>query len=81
MPAVGLTPSRAVVAEDIRDLQGRSSHGPRRLRRPRLLGVTSRTPAARRFQVIEWALDLGDYSRRHARVAGRRLKLVVSEQS
>ena len=30
MPAVGLAPSRAVVAEDVRDLQGRSSHCRRR---------------------------------------------------
>src|SRR6516165_2115360 len=27
MPAVGLTPSRAVIAQDVRDLQSRSSHG------------------------------------------------------
>ena len=27
MPAVGLTPSSAVIAEDVRDLQSRSSHG------------------------------------------------------
>jgi hypothetical protein len=26
MPAVGLTPSRAVIAEDVRDLQSWSSH-------------------------------------------------------
>src|SRR5260221_13263746 len=30
MPAVGLTPSRAVIAEDVRDLQTWSSHGRRR---------------------------------------------------
>ena len=29
-PAVGLTPSRAVIAEDVRDLQSWSSHGRRR---------------------------------------------------
>ena len=29
MPAVGLTPSRAVVAENVRDLQNWSSHGRR----------------------------------------------------
>ncbi len=84
MPAVGLTPSGAVVAEDIRDLQGRSNHWPAALRRRRLprrlLGVAFRTPAARRFEAIERALDLGDHSGRHARVAGRRLKLVVPEQ-
>ena len=30
MPTVGLTPSRAVIAEDVRDLQSWSSHGRRR---------------------------------------------------
>src|SRR6266705_482261 len=30
MPAVGLTPSRAVIAEDVRDLQSWSSHRRRR---------------------------------------------------
>jgi hypothetical protein len=32
MPAVGLTPSRTVVAEDVRDLQSWSNHNPRRYR-------------------------------------------------
>ena len=30
MPLVGLTPSRAVIAEDVRDLQSWSNHGRRR---------------------------------------------------
>jgi len=30
MAAVGLTPSRAVIAEDVRDLQSRSKHNRRR---------------------------------------------------
>src|SRR4029077_4011985 len=30
MPLIGLTPSRAVIAEDVRDLQSWSSHGRRR---------------------------------------------------
>ena len=30
MPAVGLTPSRTVIAENVRDLQSGSSHGRRR---------------------------------------------------
>jgi hypothetical protein len=81
MPAVGLTPSRTVIAEDVRDLQSWSSHGRRLLRRRRLLGASSRTPAARRPQVIERALDLGNHSRCNAGVAGRRLKLVVSERT
>ena len=39
MAAVGLAPSRTVVAEDVRDLQSRSSHN-RRLLRRRPLGVS-----------------------------------------
>ena len=42
--------------------------------------VSPRTLAARRAQALQRALDLGDHSGRHASVAGRRLKLVVSEQ-
>src|ERR1700730_920884 len=30
MPLIGFTPSRAVIAEDVRDLQSRSNHGRRR---------------------------------------------------
>ena len=30
MPLIGFTPSRAVIAEDVRDLQSWSSHGRRR---------------------------------------------------
>src|SRR6516164_5123611 len=56
MPAVGLTPSRTVIAEKVRDLQSWSSHG-RGLRRRRLLGVSPRTLAARHAQAIERALD------------------------
>src|SRR4029450_12808802 len=45
---------------------------PATLRRRRFLGVSPRTPAARRAQ----AFDSGG----HAAVAGRRLELIVSEQ-
>ncbi len=57
MPAVGLTPSRAVIAEDICDLESWSSHG-WRARRRRLLMVSPRRPVARRAQMIEWLLFL-----------------------
>src|SRR5262245_30503277 len=50
------------------------------LRRRRLLGVSPRTLAARHAQAIERALDLGDQPGGNARVAGRRLQLLVSEQ-
>src|SRR5437016_9548027 len=74
MPAVGLTPSRTVVAENVRDLQSWSSHGPA-LWRQRLRTVSLRTPAARRAQTLQGALDLGNQSDRHATVAGCRLGL------
>ena len=79
MAAVGLAPSRTVVAEDVRDLQSRSSHN-RRLLRRRPLGVSPGRLAARRAQARERALDLGDESCRHAGVASRRVELFVSEQ-
>src|SRR5580693_7337640 len=79
MAAVGLAPSGTVVAEDVRDLQTWSSHD-RRLLRRRLLGVSPRRLAARRAQARERALDPGDYSRRHAGVARRRVELLVSKQ-
>src|SRR5712672_966683 len=79
MPAVGRAPGRTMVAENVRDLQSWSSHG-RRLWRRGLLLVLPRAPVARSAQGIEWALDLGNHPSRHATVARRRLKLVVSEQ-
>src|SRR4249920_1105162 len=53
---------------------------PAALRRRRLLIVPPRTPAARRAQALQGALDLGNHSGRHAGVAGRRLQPLVSEQ-
>src|SRR5665647_3756927 len=68
-----------MVAENVCNLQSWSSHGQRLWRRGLLL-VSPRAPAARLAQGIEWALDLGNHSSRHATVAGRRLELVVSKQ-
>ena len=79
MAAVGRAPSGTVVAEDVRNLQSRSSHN-RRLLRRRLLGVSPRRLAARRAQARERALYLGDESCRHAGVASRRVELLVPEQ-
>src|SRR5260221_5228328 len=42
--------------------------------------LSPRTPAARRAQALQRALDLGNHPGRHAGVAGRRLELLVSEQ-
>src|SRR6516225_3666990 len=66
MGAIGLTPSRAVIAEDVRDLQSWSSHGRRVLRCRRLLIVWLRTPAARRVQTLQGAQEKLDCCRQHA---------------
>src|SRR6201997_3270354 len=79
MGAVGLAPSRAVLAEDVRDLQIWASHGRRRYGAGGL-PVSLRTPATRRAQALQGTLDLGNHSGRHANVAGRRLELGMSEQ-
>src|SRR5271165_6794703 len=50
------------------------------LSRRRLLNVSLCVPVARRAQARERALDLGDYSCRHAGVSSRRVELVVSKQ-
>src|SRR5215468_6154845 len=56
MGAVGLTPGKAVIAEDVRDLQSWSSHGRRCFAGGALLS------AARRAQTLRGALDLGNQS-------------------
>src|SRR5262245_46051078 len=48
--------------------------------RRRLLSVSLCASATRRIQACERALDLGDYSSRHAGIASRRLELVMSKQ-
>src|SRR6516164_3554089 len=78
MGAIGLTPSRAVIAEDVRDLQSWEPW-PAVLRCRLLLIVWLRTPAARRVQTLQGALDLGNQSDRHATIAGCRLGLGMSE--
>jgi hypothetical protein len=80
MPAVGLTPGRTVIAENVCDLQSGSSHGRRRYGGRRLRTVSLCTPAAQRAQTLQRALDLGNQSDRHATVAGCRLGLAMSEQ-
>jgi hypothetical protein len=79
MAAVGLTPSGTVIAEDVRDLQSWSNHNRRRYG----AGGFSVSRFARlwRGAFRPWALDLGDYSGRHAGVASRRLELVVSKRT
>ena len=80
MAAVGRTPSGTVAAEDVGDLQSRSSHEPAALLRRRFLDGSSRTLAWRRAQTGERAFDLGDDPCRHAGVASRRVELLVRKQ-
>ena len=80
MAAVGLAPSGTVGAGGVRDRQSLVEPQPTALLRRRLLSVSLCGPVVPRAQARERALDLGDYSGRHAGVAGRRLELVVSKQ-
>ena len=75
--AVGFTPSGTVVAEDVRDLQGCTSHAGGASRRR--LGCPPPLAALARQQV-EWALDGRDHAGGHTRVARCRVELVVTEQ-
>jgi hypothetical protein len=47
---------------------------------PHSIRAQAHTPAARRAQALQGALDLGNQSGRHPTVAGRRLELGMSEQ-
>src|SRR5580704_6965563 len=82
MPAVGLAPSRTVIAENVRELQSWSSHGRRRYGAGGSGSSASRLARLRRGALgpSRGTLDLGNHSGRHAGVAGRRLELHVSEQ-
>ena len=72
--AIGLTPSGAVVAEDIRNLQSWTGHeGRGLLGRLVLLALLA--------QLIERAHHLGDQIGGDARVVRRRIEALVAEQS
>src|ERR1700686_4482533 len=75
MPRVSQTPSGAVVAEDVRDLQRWPGH-PTALRRRSLIRLVLTVPhfPARLRQLRERALDGRDHAGGHARVTCRRLK-------
>jgi hypothetical protein len=74
MPAIGVTPSGTVVAEDIRNLQSWAEHERRvLLRRLVLLALLD--------QLIEWTDNLGDQVGGHARVVGGRIQSLVAERS
>ena len=66
------TPSRAVVAEDIRDLQRWTRHFCRRLQRRAL-------PGSERCQLIERACHIAQHLARHVRIARRRVELGMSQ--
>src|SRR4030081_2014106 len=77
MPAVGLTDRGRGKCPRPPELV---EPWPASLRPRRLRTVSLRTPAARRAQTFQGALDLGNQSDRHATVAGRRLGLGMAEQ-
>jgi hypothetical protein len=77
MAGIGRTPRGAVVAEDIRDLQGRPGQDRTGLRCP-VPGLLAR--AATPAQVVERAVYRRDHPGRDAGVACCRLQLVVTEQ-
>jgi len=87
MAAIGLTPSGAVIAEDVGDLQIRTGRRRRRLTSGLLglFGLGASAPGSildvvRHVEAIEHALDRGDQPGRDPRVACRRLQLLVTEQ-
>ena len=73
MAGVGLAPCRAMVAEDIRDLQRRARH-PRRASGRRLV------PGDLPNEPIERAHDVADDLGRNLGVARSRIQLDVTEQ-
>ena len=73
---IGATPRRSVIAEDIRDLQRCSRTWPQALRRRAVPSCV----LARLRQQVERALDVGDHAGGDARVARRRVQLVVAQQ-
>jgi hypothetical protein len=74
MAAIGLTPSGAVVAEDIRNLQSWTEHKRWLLLRRRVLWASL-------VQLIERAHHLGDQIGGDACVMRRRVESLVAEQS
>jgi len=72
MAGVGTAPSGAVVAEDIRDLQGRTGHRRRRLRRRAL-------PRPQRAEPIERAHHVAQHLARDVRIACRRVELGMAQ--
>jgi hypothetical protein len=71
---IGLPPSRSMVAEDIRDLQGMTSHDRRGLCRRLLLRCQRREP-------IQRAHDRADHVGGHLRIERGRIKPGMSEQN
>ena len=73
MAGIGIAPSRAMVAEDVRNLQRRTRHA-RRASGGRLVLLDLAD------EMIERAGDVADRSGRDLRVARRRVELGMSEQ-
>src|SRR5712671_4964259 len=76
---LGVAPCRTMAAEDIRDLQRRTAHGRRSLRRrpdfPALAGLL-----ASLRQQIERARDARDHASGDTRVVRRRIQFVVTQE-
>jgi hypothetical protein len=76
---VGVTPSGAVIAEDIRNLESGSRHQRSALPRRWLILGLLLCLLARLIELIERALDGGDHAGGDARVARRRIQFVVTQ--
>ena len=74
VPAIGLTPSGAEVAKDIRDLKSGTLQECATLLRRVLLGVQW-------LQQIEWARNAAEYFGRHFGVDRRRFQFGVTERT
>ena len=79
MTTIGVTPAKSVIAENVRDLQSKTGHGPALLRRRSLLAALLAL-AARLAQVVERTDDVRDHAGGDPRIARRRLQLRMSEQ-
>ena len=81
MAGVGLTPSRAMGAEDIRDLQGETSHKKRASGgRFRLGGALRRDLGQVQIEPLQRAGDVTDRVDGDAGIERRRLQFGVAEQ-
>jgi len=79
MAGIGTTPSRSVVAKDIRNLQNWTHHDRRGLCGRIVLGLI--LLGHQRREAIQWAHDRADGVGGNARIQRRRFKLGMSERT